>query len=86
LAVGVNERDPLSVLELREVPLPEPLPGQVRVRMAATTVNMHDLWTLRGVGVDPNALPKILGCDIVGWDDPVPENRDRRHGRVCKTL
>ena len=30
---------------------------------------MHDLWTLRGVGVKPDAFPKILGCDIVGWDE-----------------
>lgn len=69
LAVRIDEREPLSALELREVPLPEVLPGQARIRVAATTVNMHDLWTLRGVGVDPKALPKILGCDIVGWDE-----------------
>ena len=38
------------------------------MRVAATTVNMHDLWALRGVGVKPDTFPRILGCDIVGWD------------------
>lgn len=68
VATGANEQDPLSGLELREGwPTPEPGPQQVRVRLAASTVNMHDLWTLRGV--TPGAFPKVLGCDIVGWDD-----------------
>jgi NADPH:quinone reductase-like Zn-dependent oxidoreductase len=68
VAVRIDADNPLSALELKEWPTPEPGPGQVRVRLAATTVNMHDLWTLRGVGVRADAFPKILGCDIVGWD------------------
>lgn len=70
VAIRVDEKDPLSALELRDAwPVPEPKPTQARIRMASTTVNMHDLWTLRGVGVKPESFPRILGCDIVGWDD-----------------
>jgi NADPH:quinone reductase-like Zn-dependent oxidoreductase len=29
---------------------------------------MHDLWALRGVGVRRDSFPRILGCDIAGWD------------------
>jgi NADPH:quinone reductase-like Zn-dependent oxidoreductase len=66
----VDEKDPLSALELTERwPRPEAGPAQELVRVAATTVNMHDLWSLRGIGVDPDSFPRILGCDIVGWDD-----------------
>ena len=69
VAVRIDERDPLSALELKQGwPEPEVGPGQVRIRVAASTVNMHDLWSLRGVGVDPKSFPKVLGCDIVGWD------------------
>jgi len=70
VAVRVDAQQPLAGLELRD-DWPEPTPGagQLRVRVAASTVNMHDLWTLRGVGVRADQLPKILGCDIVGWDD-----------------
>jgi NADPH:quinone reductase-like Zn-dependent oxidoreductase len=70
VAVRIDEKDPLSALELRDSwPMPELRPNQARIRMASTTVNMHDLWTLRGVGVEPDAFPRILGCDIVGWND-----------------
>jgi NADPH:quinone reductase-like Zn-dependent oxidoreductase len=70
VAVRMDEQDPLSAIELKQGwPEPEPGPGQQRIRVAATTVNMHDLWTLRGIGVKPDAFPMILGCDIVGWDD-----------------
>jgi NADPH:quinone reductase-like Zn-dependent oxidoreductase len=69
VAVRIEEKDPLSALELRDKwPLPEPPPNHTRIRVAATSVNMHDLWTLRGVGVKPESFPRILGCDIVGWD------------------
>ena len=69
VAVRIDPHDPVSAIELKDGwPEPEPRPGDLRIRVAATTVNMHDLWTLRGVGVAPGSFPKILGCDIVGWD------------------
>jgi NADPH:quinone reductase-like Zn-dependent oxidoreductase len=68
VAMRVDEGDPISALELKEGwPVPEPGPNQVQIRVAASTVNNHDLWTLRGGG-GHGAFPKILGCDIVGWD------------------
>ena len=29
---------------------------------------MHDLWSMRGVGVRADQFPMVLGCDIAGWD------------------
>jgi NADPH:quinone reductase-like Zn-dependent oxidoreductase len=70
VAVRIDPEDPLSALELKEGwPEPEALPDHVRVRLAASTVNMHDLFSLQGVGVDPKSFPKVLGCDITGWDE-----------------
>ncbi len=70
VALRIDQANPLAALELKEGwPVPEPGPGQVRIRLAATTVNMHDLWALRGVGVRPESFPRILGCDIAGWDE-----------------
>lgn len=74
VALRTNETEPLSGLAFHtDWPAPEALPGQVRIRVAATTVNMHDLFALRGVGVRKDSFPRILGCDIVGWD---PEGRE----------
>jgi NADPH:quinone reductase-like Zn-dependent oxidoreductase len=73
VALRVDEADPVSAIEVREGwPTPEAGEqgaGQVRVRLAATTVNMHDLWSLRGIGVRHDSFPRVLGCDITGWDD-----------------
>ncbi len=70
VALRVDEANPLEALELKDGwPTPEPGPGQLRIRLAATTVNMHDLWALRGVGVRRDSFPRVLGCDIAGWDD-----------------
>jgi NADPH:quinone reductase-like Zn-dependent oxidoreductase len=35
----------------------------------AASLNHHDLWSLRGVGLKEDALPMILGCDAAGLDE-----------------
>ena len=65
-AVGIAPEDPLSKLELGERPEPEPARGWEVVRVRAASLNHHDLWTLRGVGIDPDRLPITLGCDAAG--------------------
>lgn len=68
-AVSQSATDPLAGLVLRDVPEPEPRPGWSIVRVAASSLNMHDLWTLRGVGHPPERLPIVLGCDAAGYDE-----------------
>ena len=41
-------------------------PGWVPVTVRAASLNMHDIWTLRGVGIAPEHFPMILGCDGAG--------------------
>ncbi|MBW8800251.1 MAG: zinc-binding dehydrogenase [Streptomyces sp.] len=68
-AISQSAADPLSGLVLRDVPVPRPKPGWSRVRVVASSLNMHDLWTLRGVGHPPERLPIVLGCDAAGYDE-----------------
>ena len=35
----------------------------------AASLNHHDLWSLRGVGLREESLPMILGCDAAGLDE-----------------
>ena len=35
----------------------------------ATSLNHHDVWTLRGVGISADRLPIVLGCDAAGVDE-----------------
>ena len=61
--------DPLSGLLLGERPDPEVPEGWTTVEVKAASLNHHDLWSLRGVGLGEDALPMILGCDAAGVDE-----------------
>lgn len=65
-AAQPNRDDPLAALVVGERDEPTPPPGWVRVGVRAASLNMHDLWTLRGVGIKPEQFPMILGCDGAG--------------------
>src|SRR3954447_15336515 len=63
--------EPSQVLGVREVPTPEPGPGEVRVRMIASPINPSDLLVARGLyGVLPK-LPATPGFEGVGIVDKV---------------
>ena len=59
---------PLAGLELGERPDPSPPEGWETVTVKAASLNHHDVWTLRGVGISADRLPIILGCDAAGVD------------------
>src|ERR687886_1035670 len=61
--------DPLTALEVGERPAPEVPDGWARVHVRAASLNRHDLWSLRGVGLPAELLPMILGCDAAGVTD-----------------
>ncbi|WP_353827675.1 zinc-binding dehydrogenase [Agromyces sp. SYSU T0242] len=63
--------EPGTVLEVQEHPLPEPGPGQARVRTLLTTIHNHDLLTVSGdYGFTPE-LPARAGTEAVGIVDAV---------------
>jgi NADPH:quinone reductase-like Zn-dependent oxidoreductase len=57
---------PLDAVRVGERPNPDVPDGWIRVRVKAASLNRHDLWTLRGVGIKPDQFPMILGCDGAG--------------------
>ena len=57
--VSQSTDDPLSGLEVGQVADPEVPDGWVRVHVKAASLNHHDLWSLRGVGLSADALPMI---------------------------
>ncbi|AKU17036.1 zinc-binding dehydrogenase [Luteipulveratus mongoliensis] len=57
---------PLDALVVGERPEPEVPAGHVAVTVSAASLNMHDLWTLRGVGIKPEQFPMTLGMDASG--------------------
>lgn len=65
-AEAINPENPLAGLVVGERPEPVEAEGWTTVRVTTSSLNHHDLWSLRGVGLPADRLPMILGCDAVG--------------------
>jgi NADPH:quinone reductase-like Zn-dependent oxidoreductase len=68
-AARIDPSDPLAGLELGDHAEPAPADGWTTVTVRAASLNHHDVWTLRGVGISPDRLPIVLGCDGAGLDE-----------------
>ncbi|HEV8571109.1 MAG TPA: zinc-binding dehydrogenase [Actinoplanes sp.] len=60
--------EPLAALTVGDLPEPTYPDGWVTVDVRASSLNHHDIWSLRGVGLPSDRLPMILGCDASGVD------------------
>lgn len=68
-AARIAKDDPISGLESGDRSPPEAAEGWTTVAVKAASLNHHDLWSLRGVGLAEDRLPMILGCDAAGIDE-----------------
>lgn len=68
-AARIDSENPLSGLEAGERPEPTVPDGWAMVTVRATSLNHHDVWSLRGVGISEDRLPIVLGCDAAGVDE-----------------
>ncbi len=68
-AESFSPDDPLSGLVVGERPDPVAPDDWTMVTVKAASLNHHDLWSLRGVGLKDGSLPMILGCDAAGLDE-----------------
>src|SRR3954447_12886984 len=68
-AARIDAEQPLNGLELGERPAPRARDGWSTVTVKAASLNHHDLWSLKGVGLGEESLPMILGCDAAGIDE-----------------
>jgi NADPH:quinone reductase-like Zn-dependent oxidoreductase len=72
-----------DVLRIEDVPLPSPAAGQVRVKVAATSVNLSDWEGLRGspayarIGGMRSPSRRTLGSDIAGVVDDLGQGVTR---------
>jgi NADPH:quinone reductase-like Zn-dependent oxidoreductase len=68
-AISASPEDPLSALEVGQVDEPNVPEGWALVDVKAVSLNHHDIWSLRGVGLPEDRLPMIIGCDAAGLDE-----------------
>ena len=67
-ASEINPDNPLAGLTVGDLDEPKTPDDWVTVEVRASSLNHHDLWSLRGVGLGADRLPMILGCDAAGVD------------------
>jgi len=72
----VPEHGGIEVLKLEERPIPEPRPGEVRIRVIEGALNHLDLWVRRGVPGHPFPLPIIPMSDVAGVVDKLGDGVD----------
>ncbi len=70
-AVGFTRHGGPEVLEVIELPTPEPKAREVRVRVKAVALNHLDVWVRKGWQGLKLQLPHVLGADIAGVVDAV---------------
>lgn len=65
-AVVISRAGGPEVLELVERPIPEPVEGQVLIRIRAFGLNRAELFTRQGDSGDAVKWPRIIGIECVG--------------------
>lgn len=65
-AARLDPHDPAGALEIGDRPAPTARDNWSVVDVRAASLNHHDVWSLRGVGLRPDQLPMILGTDAAG--------------------
>ena len=71
---------PAEVLTVRDIPLPEPSPGKVRINVTACNINPSDVMFIRGLyGIRPK-LPATAGFEACGTVDACGEGVDLPSG------
>lgn len=73
-AVYFERHGDLSVLEYGDFPDPVPLPGWVKIRVKAASLNHADIFSRRGMPGVKVQLPGITGIDCVGMIDALGES------------
>ncbi len=83
-AVSLTEPGPVENLVIRELPVPDPPPGWVRIAVRAFGLNRSELHTRLGLA-EGVTFPRVLGIEAVGVVD-VANGTDLQAGQQVATL
>jgi NADPH:quinone reductase-like Zn-dependent oxidoreductase len=84
-AIVIHEPGGPEVLKLESLPVPEPVPGQVLIRVKAFGVNRSELFTRQGHSPDVH-FPRVLGIEAVGIVEDVPGGEFRKGDIVATCM
>jgi NADPH:quinone reductase-like Zn-dependent oxidoreductase len=85
-AVVVTRPGGLDALEIRDVPVPAPRPGWVRIKVKAFGVNESEVTTRKGESDAQVTYPRVPGIEAVGVIDQAGEGSGLRPGQQAATM
>ncbi len=65
-AAYIEAIGPADQIKVGDLPAPEPGPGEVLVKVGATSFNPIDLYIRAGTIAMPLSFPYVIGCDLAG--------------------
>ncbi|MDF2579223.1 MAG: NADPH:quinone reductase [Microbacterium sp.] len=74
-AVVLDAPGPVDALQVRDLPVPEPAPGWVRIKVEAFGLNRSELHTRLGYAGDAVTYPRVLGIEATGVVDLDPSGQ-----------
>jgi NADPH2:quinone reductase len=76
---------PPDALNIRDIPIPTPRPGEVLIKVAAFGLNRSELHTRLGLGVGVT-FPRVLGIEAVGTVAACPSGEFPLGGQVATLM
>lgn len=83
-AIVLSEPGPVQNLEIKELPIPTPPPGWVRIAVKAFGLNRSELHTRLGLA-EGVTFPRVPGIEAVGVIDD-PSDSDLQRGQQVATM
>jgi NADPH2:quinone reductase len=85
-AVVLSESGGFDKLVIKDVPVPQPQPGWIRIRVKAFGVNESEVTSRKGLSSPDFTMPRVLGIECVGVVDEAPKGSDLKPGQKVATL
>ena len=85
-AVVLSESGGIDKLVIQDVPVPQPRPGWVRIRVKAFGVNESEVTSRRGLSSPDFTMPRVLGIECVGIVDDAPKGSELKPGQKVATM
>src|SRR6266853_1765441 len=84
-AVVLSAPGPVENLQIRPLPIPEPEPGWIRIKVEAFGLNRSELHTRLGLA-EGVTFPRVLGIECVGVVEAIPDGGDLQLGQQVAAM
>ncbi|MEO5492899.1 MAG: zinc-binding dehydrogenase [Sphingomonas sp.] len=85
-AIKLSEPGDIDKLVLTHLPIPQPAPGWIRIRVKALGVNESEVTSRNGLSGPDFTMPRVLGIECVGVVDELSQGVPFQRGQKVATM